>query len=165
MLNELFTKRSANLDEILDGDNNPSLDEILNSREFQTNLINDLITGMKNIVSWKVVDHTGSIDDIERDENTFNIDYSFDFVYKFKDSDIRLTLYIIGTVDVDWIGSYRSATHYNPEEAPQAKIDYRELGRMLDLSLFDDGGNEISLKWLTPELELKVVKSIINPYL
>jgi len=166
MINELYSKRPASLAEIVDGSENPSKDEILKSKDFQVNLINDLVNNKRNVKSWEVYDKKGSIEDLRgTDDNRFNIDYDFNFTYNYKGVDIPLTLFINGDVDVDWVGSYRSASHWNPAEYPEPEIDQRSLGRMLDLALFDDDGSEIGLTWLTPELETQVVKSIISPYL
>lgn len=166
MINELFSKRPANLDEIADGDANPSKDEILNSKDFQVNLINDLINNKKNVDSWSVMQSSGSMQDLQSTEDDeFNVDYDFDFVYNFHGIKVPLTMFINGAVDVNWSGSYRSATHWQPAEYPEPEIDNRSFGRGLDLALYDDDGSEISLQWLTPELKTRVVKSIISPYL
>lgn len=162
----MFSKRSANLDEIIDGEQNPSPEEILKSRDFQTNLINDLINNKRNVSSWEVYEQSGSIQDIDnQDDNDFDIDYMFNFKYNYKGVEIPLSIFINGTVDVNWVGKYISATHWQPAEYPQPEIDEKSLGRMLDFSLFDDDGSEVDISWLTPELERKVAKSIISPYL
>jgi len=166
MVNELYSKRSASLAEIVDGSENPSKDEVLKSKDFQVNLVNDLINNKKNVKSWTIRDQHGSMEDLrDTDDDRFHVDYDFDFVYNYKGVDVPLTMFINGDVDVDWRGSYRSATHWQPAEHPEASIDYKNLGRMLDLALFDDDGSEISLTWLTPELRNQLVKSIISPYL
>lgn len=162
----MFSKRSANLDEIVDGDQNPSLEEILKSKDFQVNVINDLINNKRNVVSWEVYEKSGSMEDLESDsDDRFPIDYTFNFTYKYKETEIPLTLFINGDVDVDWIGRHISASHYQPAEYPEPKIDEKNLGRMLDIALFDDDGSEIDIQWLTPDLVTKVAKSIISPYL
>lgn len=166
MINELYSKRSANLGEIVDNDNNPSKDEIFNSKDFQVNLINDLINKKQNVERWTVHKSSGSMSDLESTEdNQFNVDYDFDFVYNFHGIKIPLTLFINGAIDVNWHGSHRPATHWNPAESPEPSIDNRTFGKHVDLALFDDDGSEISLTWLTPDLKVKVVKSIISPYL
>jgi hypothetical protein len=166
MINELFSKRPANLAEIVDGDGNPSKDEILNSKDFQVNLINDLVNNKKNVDSWRVIQSKGSTNDLEStDDDKFAVDYDFEFVYNFHGIKVPLTLFINGNVDVNWSGRHIPATHMQPAEHPESEIDYRTLGRDLDLALFDDDGSEISLTWLTPELKTSVVKSIISPYL
>lgn len=166
MINELFSRRKADLDEIVDGEANPSKDEILNSKDFQVNLINDLINKKANVNSWQVRQSSGSMADLESTEDDrFPVDYDFDFVYNFHGIPVPLTLFINGEIDVNWKGQHRSATHWQPAEAPQPEIDQRSFGRGLDLALYDDDGSEISLTWLSPELKNKVVKSIIDPYL
>lgn len=166
MINELFSKRPANLEEIIDSDANPTQEQIFKSKDFQVNLVNDLINNKRNVTSWEVYDKHGSMEDLQgSDDDSFNIDYTFNFKYNYKGTEIPLTLFINGEVPVNWHGSYRSATHYNPSEYPEPSIDDRSLGGSLDLALFDDDGSEISLTWLTPELQSKVVKSIISPYL
>lgn len=162
----MFSKRSANLDEIVDGDGTPTPEQVLNSKDFQVNLINDLINNKRNIIEWKVIDNSGSINDLENgDDDSFDIDYSFDFKYNYKGVPVPLTLFINGRVDVKWMGKYISATYYNPPEYPQPEVDDKSLGKTLDISLFDDDGSEIGIQWLTPDLEAKVAKAIISPYL
>lgn len=167
MINELYSsRRASNLEHIVDEENSPKKDEILNSKDFQVNLINDLIDKKKNVDSWTVRKSSGSIQDLESDDDTqFPVDFDFDFVYNFHGIKVPLTLFINGEVDVNWSGSHRSATYWNPSESPEPEIDKRSLGRGLDLALFDDDGSEISLNWLTPEIQTRVVKSIIDPYL
>jgi hypothetical protein len=166
MINELFSRRKADLDEIVNGEANPSKDEILNSKDFQVNLVNDLINKKANVNSWEVRQSNGSLNDLESTEDDkFPVDFDFDFVYNFHGIPVSLTLFINGEVDVNWNGSHRSATHWQPAEHPEPEIDQRSFGRDLDLALYDDDGSEISLTWLSPELQTKVVKSIIAPYL
>jgi hypothetical protein len=166
MINELYSKRPANLEEIVDGSGNPSKDEIFNSKDFQVNLVNDLINNKKNVESWSVRKSSGSMSDLQSTEdNQFDVDYDFDFIYNFHGIKVPLTLFINGAIDVNWQGSHRSATHYNPAESPEPSIDNRTFGKSLDLALFDDDGSEINLTWLTPDLQIRVAKSIISPYL
>lgn len=166
MINELFSRRKADLDEIVNGEANPTKDEILNSKDFQVNLINDLINKKKNVNSWEVRKSSGSIEDLQSTDNDkFPVDFDFDFVYNFHGIPVALTLFINGEIDVNWNGSQRSATYLQPAESPQPEIDQRSFGRNLDLALYDDDGSEISLTWLSPELQTKVVISIISPYL
>lgn len=166
MINELYSsRRASNLESIVDEDKNPSKDEILNSKDFQVNLINDLLA-KKNVDSWTVRQSNGSMDDLDStQDHRFPVDFDFDFVYNFHGIKVPLTLFINGEVDVNWKGSHRSATHSNPSEHPEPEIDNKNLGRGLDLGLFDDDGSEVSLTWLSPDLKTKVVKSIIGPYL
>lgn len=162
----MFSKRSANLDEIIDGDNTPTPEEIYNSKDFQVNLINDLINNKRNVIEWKVIDNSGSMEDLKGDaDDSFNLYYSFDFKYTYKTTQVPLTIFISGDVDVNWDNGYISATHWQPAEHPSAEINNKNLGRNLDIALYDDDGGEISLTWLTPDLEAKVAKSIISPYL
>jgi hypothetical protein len=164
MINELYSKLTANLQEIMDGDGNPSKEDILNSKDFQVNLVNDLIS-KKNISDWEIYDEHGSIADANSENDQFAIEYTFNFKYKYKETLLGLTLFINGEVDIDWVGGHAPETRYNPAEYPTPKVDDTNLGRSLDLALFDSDGSEISLTWLTPDLEKRVVKSIISPYL
>lgn len=162
----MFSKRSANLDEIIEGDATPTPEDVLQSKDFQINLINDLINNKNNVIEWKVIDNSGSMEDLRGgNDDSFDIDYSFDFKYNYKGTPVSLTIFINGQVDVDWVGKYISATHWQPAEYPNAELDYKNLGKMLDIALYDEDGSEISLQWLTPDLEAKVAKSIISPYL
>jgi hypothetical protein len=173
ILAEMFSKRTANLEEIIDNESNPSKEDVFESDDFQKNLINDLINNKRNVSDWTVFEHSGSMKNLQSTEDdSFNINYEFHFTYNYNGVPIKLSLYITGSVDVNWSGKYISATHWQPAEYSEPEVDYKNLGSMLDVALYDDDGSEIKLinkstgnKWLTPELEKKVAKSIISPYL
>lgn len=160
---ESFTKFNANLDEIMG--NVDEMDQLLNSREFITTLITDLISGKRNVVEWQLVDGHGKSEDVDSDslKDEFGINYSFEFKYRFKDQVIPLTIFIAG--DVKLIKTpYRSASYLQPAEGGGNEVDFNDLGRELDLSLYDKDGSEINIKWLTPDLKKKVTREIIKDY-
>lgn len=161
--NESITKNTANLDEIMG--NVDEMDAILKSREFQTALINDLINGKRNVTEWKIVDGNGSLESIEPHtiKDTFGIDYSFDFKYKYGDQLIPLTIFISGEVPFN-VSPRMSGDYFTQPEGGAASVDFKNLGMGLDLSLFDKDGSEVDISWLTPELEKRVTKSIIADY-
>lgn len=164
-IQELYSKRSGLLHDMIEANNSPSMDEILNSRDFQTSLVGDLVSGKKNITDWSLHDNNGSIEDLTSNEdNSFDVSYNFSFKFKYNEIPVQLSLFINGTIDVRWRGSNRPATYTNPAETPQPEIDNRTFGKYLDLSLFSDEGQEISLKWVTPDLKQKIVISILSPY-
>ena len=173
ILTEMFSKRAANLEEIIDSENNPSQEDVYESDDFQKNLVNDLINNKRNVSDWTVFEHSGSMEDLEsNDDDSFPINYEFHFTYNYKGTAIPLSLYITGNVDVNWSGRYVSATYLQPPEYPEAEVDYKNLGRMLDIAIYDNDGGEVKMinkttgnKWVTPELEKKIAKSIISPYL
>lgn len=158
-----LTKNPANLDDIIN--NTDKMEALLNSREFLTNLVNDLITNKRNVVEWKLVDGKGSADDIDHEslKNSFGVDYSFEFKYRYNGQIIPLTIFITGEVSFDR-APYSNATRMQPAEGGEAVIDDQDLGNQLDLSLFDKDGGEVNISWLTPELEKQVTKSIIKDY-
>lgn len=162
--NESISKNSANLDEIMH--NTDEMDALLNSREFITTLINDLLNNKRNIVEWKIVDGNGSANDIDGDsiKDTFGVDYSFEFKYKYQDVVVPLTLFITGNIPFN-VSPRRSGDWFTPPEGGEVSIDFNKMGSDLDLSLFDKDGSELNVKWLTPDLSSKVAKQILQDYL
>lgn len=189
-VNESLTKNPANLDDIVN--NVDQMDTLLNSREFLTTLINDLMNSKRNVVEWKLVDENNGADRIDPEglTDSFNVEYSFDFKYNYitaeerkqhektnqelrrrgqpeklfpKGEIIPLTMYINGSVSFAR-GEVRPGNHFTPPEGGEMNIDMNHLGDNLDLSLFDKDGDELNLKWLTPELEKKVTQSILKDY-
>jgi hypothetical protein len=163
-INETITKNSANLDDIVN--NTDEMDEILNSREFITTLVNDLINKKRNITEWTLVDSIGGIDglDPETIRDTFGVDYEFNFKYKYKDHDsIPLTLYISGEIPFK-MTPRKNGNWFSPPEGGEATTDHKNLGPNLDLGLFDKEGGEIGIKFLTPEIQSKVAKEILQDY-
>jgi hypothetical protein len=172
ILAELFSKRSANLEEIVDQDLNPSDNDILKSDHFQKSLFTDLIDGMKNFANWKVIEKSGSLDSIEDyDDDSFPIHYDFDFTYNYKGTPIRLSLVITGNIDISWNGRYRSATYLDSPEYPRASIDTKRIGDKIDVNLYTEDGSEVALQrtdgksWMSPQIKRDVAKAVLSPYL
>jgi hypothetical protein len=164
LIKESLTKYSANLDEIMD--NVDQLDEIINSKEFLTTLINDLINNKRNVTEWKLMDsHNGleDVDPFDNEKDRFEIEYSFDFKYKYQDKIIPLTLFINGDVYFSRT-PYRSASHMQPAEGGEAEVDYKNLDYGLDLSLFTQDGDEVNIKWVTPDLKKRLVQQLLKDY-
>jgi hypothetical protein len=161
--NESLTKNSANLDEIIG--NVDQMDALINSREFVTSLINDLINNKRNVVEWKLVDGNGSLDSIDPHtiKDTFGIDYSFDFKYKYQDQVVPLTIFISGEVPFKVSPRVRG-DYFTQPEGGEATVDYKYLANNLDLGLFDQDGTDIDISWLTPELKKRVTTEIIKDY-
>lgn len=161
--NESITKYDANLDEIVN--NSDELDTLLNSREFITQLINDLINDKRNVVEWKLVNGNGSTDDVEMNtlKETFGVDYEFAFKYKFGEKVIPLSIFISGEVPFKAtpVMKYNRDT---PLEGGEVTADYKNMGSQLDLGLFDLDGGELNIKWLTPEMVKNVTKGILQDY-
>lgn len=160
---ESLTKYSANLDEIMD--NIDQMGELLNSKQFLTTLVNDLISGKRNVTQWKIMDQSGSLEDVdpETENDSFDINYSFDFNYKYGDKVIPLSIFISG--DVYFTRTpYRSGNYFTPPEGGEAVIDDKSLGQTLDVALFDKDGRDLNIKWLTPDLKEKLIQQIIKDY-
>lgn len=161
--NESITKNSANLDQILN--NVDETEKTLQSKEFQTVLVNDLINGQRNVTEWKITDGNGSVSDIDPAtlKDYFDIDYSFEFKYKYKGKLYQLSLFISGLVHFN-VNPVDNGNWVNAPSGGEAVVDDKNLGNGLDLALYDQDGSEISIKWLTPELEKKLTKQIIKDY-
>lgn len=159
--NESITKNTANLDEIVN--NIDEMDAILGSRDFITNLFNDLRNNRRNVAEWKLVSGSGNAQEIDPEtiDNYFGVDYIFDFKYKYLDKVVPLTLYIVGKVYFNR-SDYRGASHTQPAEGGEAVVDEKDLGKNVDLTLMDNEGEEINISWLTPELKIQVAKAILN---
>jgi hypothetical protein len=162
--NESITKKSANLDEIVN--NVDEMDALLRSREFLTTLVNDLINNKRNIIEWKLVDGNGSVSDVDSQElkDTFGVEYSFDFKYNYQGKTLMMTLFVSGEVPFK-VSPVRSGNYFTPPEGGEVSVDYKNMGKELDLSLFDQDGSEIDISWLTPELEEKLTKQILQDYI
>lgn len=171
ILAELFSKRSANLEDIVDHDNDPSTDDVLKSEHFQKTLFTDLISGMRNLSNWKVVEKSGSLEDIDNtQEDSFPINYDFDFTYNYKGTPIPLSLIINGSIDISWNGRYRSATPDQPAEHSEPSIDSKYLGDNIDVTLYSDGSKVPLVKadgqsWMTPQIKKNVANAVLSPYL
>lgn len=164
-LNELFSKRNANLAEIVDGADNPTSTEILNSDDFLGSLFSDLVMN-RNISNWQIMQKAGSMEDIDNEnQDSLKIDYDFKFTYNYKGIPVGLNLFMDGEIYIRWQGRYRPQTHTSPAEHPQPYPDQRTMGEYVNLSLYDDEGEQINIDKLTPDLKLKVVKAILSPYL
>jgi hypothetical protein len=172
ILAELFSKRSANLEEIVDQDLNPSTDDVLKSDHFQKSLFSDLIDGMKNFANWKVVEKSGSLDSVEHyDDDSFPINYDFQFTYNYKGASFPLSLMITGYIDISWNGRYRSATYLDPPEYPEASIDTKRMGDKIKVNLYTEDGSEIALQrtdgkpWMTDQIKRNIANAVLSPYL
>lgn len=163
-VNETLTKKDANLDEIVN--NVDELEKLLGSREFLTTMINDLVNNKRNVVEWKLVDGVGSVDDIDSQslKDTFGVDYNFDFKYNYQGKIVPLTLFISGEVPFN-VTPKRGGDYLTPPEGGEVKVDYNNMGKNLDLGLFDQEGSEVDISWLTPELESRVTKEILQDYI
>ncbi len=170
VISELFSKRTASLEEIVDGDGNPSVEEVIKSDHFQKSLFSDIVSGKRNLSDWKVMQKSGDMNSLSStDDTSFPIHYDFDFTYNYKGNPIPLTLIISGDVPVSWNGRHIPATRYQPAEAPEPSVD-RDLGRNVEIHLYADG-SEIPLvrqdgvAWMTPQIKNDVANSVLSPYL
>lgn len=170
VMNELFSKRSASLEDIMDGDKNPNTDEVIKSDHFQKSLFEDLFRDKKKFTDWKLDKKKGSVDDVMHNQDeTFPVSYEFSFNYKYKDTIIpRLKLLITGHVNVKWSSGYHSQS--SNKAAEYADVDSDHLGDDLELKLYADN-NEIPLRrldgkdWMTPTLKRNIAKAVLSPYL
>lgn len=158
IINEEITNyQFLGLDDIKEED---STDAILNSKEFQTRLVHDIIN---NVVKFK--EEYGVIEDI--DDNGWGDDviprleknYSFDYNYNGRPYNLALDLEG-RNLPVKSTGQHIPASHLQPAEYPEPEsIDYSGV----DVMFWDDG-TEIKMPWFDKNAQLKdkFVRSIIG---
>jgi hypothetical protein len=152
-----------NYEEIKEED---STDALLNSKEFQTKLVHDTISGL---VKWEVKeDMTKEPDDDGWGDMVIPYLYKdLKTLYQYNGRPIELNLFIEGeNLPVKTTGSHSPATQLQPAEHPAPEsVQYAYNS---DISLFDEHGAEIPFTWLnkTPQIKEKFIQKIVSglPY-
>jgi hypothetical protein len=144
-----------NIDELENSDNRGA---ILNSKDFQTKLVYDIINQNKaTIIDWE--EQHSQIDPIDDDgfgEDTIKYLYKYyDFKYHYNEHIFNLNLEIIGEdLPVTTTGTHVPATQLLPPEHPEAEsVDYRDI----QITFADeDERDEINTEWLDKDHNLRI---------
>lgn len=154
---EISNYQYLGLDNIKEQD---SVDSTLNSKEFQTRLVHDI---MNNVVKFK--EEYGVIDDVE--DNGFGdnviprLEKNYTFEYNYGGRMFNLELDLEGrNLPVQSTGQNIKGGYYTQDEYPTPEsIDYSGV----DIIFWEDGA-EIKMPWLDKNAQLKdkIVRSIIG---
>lgn len=141
--------------------------EILNSREFQTKLVTDIVNQNNQTISdWK--EEYSQVDDVEDDGwGTDTIKYLYkyyNFKYHYNEHIFNLNLEIIGEdLPVVTTGTNIPATQLQPAEYPEAEsVDYSDI----QVTIGDDEERDaINTKWLddNKQVKAKLANSLLGP--
>lgn len=117
---------------------------LLNSKEFQTNLIKDIITNLSDKNKFKNFSSTFVNKETDVNNDTENIELEIELTYNFEEKNYDLILFIDGEKDSDNI---------NLEN--------------FDIKLFSKGGDQIKIEWVEKNTELykRLVESLIAPFI
>lgn len=143
-----------NIDELENSDNRGA---ILNSKDFQTKLVYDVINQNKaTIRDWdEQYSQVDPVDDNGWGEDTIKYLYKYyDFKYHYNEHVFDLNLEIIGEdLPVATTGDYSPATQLQPEEHPEAEnVDYTDI----QITFSDeDERDEINTEWLDKDTNLR----------
>lgn len=135
-------------------------DELLNSKEFQTRLIHDIING---VVKFK--DEYGVIDDVDDngwgDDVIPRLEKQYSFVYNYNGRPFNLGLDLQGTnLPVTSSGQNIKGNYYTQDEYPTPEsVDYSNME-----VFFWNEGTEIKMPWFEKNYKLKdkFVRSILG---
>lgn len=138
---------------------------LVNSKDFQVNLMNDLATKNynNNISDFDINTTYSNVDDLSLDDDIITFEYGADFIYNFNNNNISLYLSIDGDVPFDISGEYRTATHLEPPEKPRIeKADYKYS----TINLFTKDGENIDISWVNQnnQLKQKIIENLIGDY-
>ena len=138
---------------------------IINSKEFQTQLVYDIISKNPNITDWN--EALSSVDDVEDDgwgDNVIpHLEKNYTFTYNHGNQPYKLTLDLEGhNVPISMEGSSIPATHLQPAEYPEPSYaDYSDI----EITFGDEYLNDsFKTDWLDKngDLRNKLITSILG---
>ena len=145
--------------------------QLLNSKEFQTNLVNDIITNFDNQSKFREINvmyQQNNVDDLEIDEggNTpLNLTYDLDITYVFNGKPIKLSVLLEGNnVRYEAEEFFDTGSYDTP---PSTDFEFKKIDwDDIDLKIFTEDGDEINFDWLYKNTKLygNVVRSLIKPF-
>ena len=124
---------------------------LMSSKEFQVNLIKDIINASPNVVEVKI-DYS-SYDDSKIDENIISFEKQIFLKYNFENKIYEIGINIDGdNIEYQTTGKYFPATRETPPEYPEfSGIDYSTT----DITFFDEDGEKLETKWINNDFKLK----------
>jgi len=138
---------------------------VLNSKDFQVKLVNDIINHSQTIKDWKMdYSSTKEAEAYDNTEDLVDFEFQYSFIYNYNKHDLKLSLDIIGDkVAYDTQGSYKSATKLQPAEFPERIQTHYEDAEVI---LYDEGGEIINIDWLNKNrpLKYKLIKGIVGEF-
>ncbi len=119
---------------------------LLHSKEFQTNLVKDIITNLTNKNKFKNYSSTFVNKETDINNDTENIELEIDLTYNFKDKDYELIMFIDGDRE---------------HETDDLNLEN------FDMKLFSKAGDQIKMEWVEKNKELykRLLQSLIEPFL
>lgn len=152
------------MDEVSSFDNSRNL---LNSKEFQTQFVNDVISDMNNENKFKNINTQYSHMSNDRpsfiDGEKLDIQFDFDIEYNYNGNDISLTLIFDGeniNYDLDVDRSHGTNDLPSTEDVKLNNVDWSDI----NCNLFTTDGEEIDMSWLNnSKLHHLFVKNFVEP--
>lgn len=119
-------------------------DTILSSKEFQTNLVIDIINNSKDKDKFKNLSATFVNKDVDRFNDVENIELELDITYSFNEKNYDLIMFLDGEKDGD-------------------EIRYDEF----EFKLFSKAGDQIKFGWIENNKKLfnALIKKIVSPFI
>lgn len=117
---------------------------VLESKEFQTNLIKDIITDILNKDKFTKASATYVNKDVDMHNDVERIELEIEVTYTYDEKDYDLILFISGDKDDE-------------------EINYENL----NIKLFSKAGDRLNIDWVENNSQLykKLIESLVLPYL
>ncbi len=133
-----------------------SVEGVMKSREFQTQLVHDLITNFNNEGIFKnkeVIEQSSNVNDLEPDSvQRLEVSYIVDFTYNYQGKDLPLSIIIEGKDMWQDLRIDRDAGDYMTEPSAEADLDFDWTD--FQAKVMYDGEIEVELDWLYKNKEL-----------
>lgn len=124
--------------------NEDELNNHLKSKEFQTNLIKDMVTDLFNKDKFTKLSATYQNKDTDMYNDNEKIELEIDLTYKFNENNFDLIIFIDGDIDDDI-------------------MKYKDF----NIKLFSKAGDKINIDWVEKNetLYTKLIETLVSPYL
>ena len=128
---------------ITDVNNELAHDKILKSKEFQTNLIKDVVTNISNKNKFTDISTTFINKETDINNDTETIELEMELTYHYNEEQYNLILFMDGNVDDESI-------NYNG----------------FNIKFFSNAGDQIKMEWIEQNKELykRLIESLIKPF-
>ena len=158
------------LDELSAQDSNT---ELLESKEFQTQFVHDVVNNFKNTVKLGDVSTLQTTEEDlfnhgEETGNALNIEYDVNIIYTYLGRNIKLMVSFVGNNIGYGMGGYYNAGNYGEYTPPEgdAYYTYVKWGD-IDFKMYSDDGAEIDFNWVgtNPKLYETFIKRFVEDVL